>query len=516
LEAYASLLFADVQPICDTSDYIYLGLIQTKTHLENFLNKTKLWGLLLGPLLFILIYALLPAGLITTKGIAVLSLGAWMVIWWVTEAMPIPVTALLPMIIFPLLEISSVKEASQPYGDPVIFLFMGGFILALGLEKHNLHQRIALNLIRLTGTSGNGIILGFTLSTALISMWISNTATAIMMLPIAASVTSLLSKEMVSADDDRFKKFASGLMLSIAYAASIGGLATIIGTPPNVVMVGYMKRFYNLDVSFTKWMIVGIPLMILCLASLYFIITRILFRNNLPVIPGSKKLIDDKLTALGKLSLEEKRVMIIFSITCFFWIFRQKINSLIGKNLLDDTTIAMAGGMLMFLIPIDFKKSKFILEWSDMKNLPWGILLLFGGGLCLADGMEKSGLVQIVGNYFSVQKDPNVSLLVFSLTAISMGLTELMSNVALTTIFVPVVFGIADGFHINPIWLAMPVTLAASCAFMMPVSTPPNAILFASGYIKIKEMIKTGLLLNLFCLIIITVMALTVIQWVFS
>jgi sodium-dependent dicarboxylate transporter 2/3/5 len=484
--------------------------------LENLLNKTKLLGLALGPLLFLLFYNFIPTGLISTKGIAVLSLGAWMVIWWITEAMPIPVTALLPMIIFPLLQISTVKEASAPYGDPVIFLFMGGFILALGLEKHNLHERIALNLIKLTGTSGNGIILGFTLATALISMWISNTATAIMMLPIAASVTSLLSKEMVNADDDRFKKFATGLMLSIAYAASIGGIATIIGTPPNVVMVGYMKRFYDLDVSFTKWMVVGIPVMIFSLLSLYLIVTRVLYRNNLPDIPGSKKLIQDKLAALGSLSMQEKRVMVIFSITCFMWIFRQKINSMIGKNLLDDTTIAMAGGILMFLVPINLKESKFILEWEDMKNLPWGILLLFGGGLCLADGMEKSGLVEIVGNYFSVQKDPNMGLLVFSLTAISMGLTELMSNVALTTIFVPVVFGIADGFHINPIWLAMPVTLAASCAFMMPVSTPPNAILFASGYIKIKEMIKTGLLLNLCCLIIITVFALTVVQWVFA
>jgi sodium-dependent dicarboxylate transporter 2/3/5 len=484
--------------------------------LEKFLNKTKLTGLFLGPALFLILYFTIPTGLLTSKSITVLALGAWMVTWWVTEAMPIPVTALLPMIVFPLLQVSSVREASQPYGDPVVFLFMGGFILALGLEKHNLHERIALSLIRLTGTSGNGIILGFTLATALISMWISNTATAVMMLPIAASVTALLSKEMVNEDDARFKKFATALMLSIAYAASIGGMATIIGTPPNVVMVGYMKRFYDLDVSFTKWMIVGIPLMILCLTSLYVIVTRILYRNNLPEIPGSKKLIHDKLVGLGKLSKEEKRVLVIFSITCFFWIFRQNLNKLIGKNFLDDTTIAMAGGVLMFLTPINFKQQKYLLDWEDMKSLPWGILLLFGGGLCLADGMEKSGLVEIVGNYFSTQKDPNTGMLIFSLTGISMALTELMSNVALTTIFVPVVFGIADGFHINPIWLAMPVTFAASCAFMMPISTPPNAILFASGYIKMKEMIKTGVLLNLFCLIIITILALTVMQWVFS
>jgi sodium-dependent dicarboxylate transporter 2/3/5 len=483
--------------------------------LDNILGKTKLVGLLVGPALFCLVYFGVEPGVLSEKSIVVLALGAWMVTWWVTEAMPIPVTALMPMIIFPLLGVSSVREASAPYGDPVIFLFMGGFILALGLERHNLHQRIALNLIKLTGTSGNGIIMGFMLSTALISMWISNTATAIMMLPIATSVTGLLAKEAGQENDPRFQKFATGLMLGIAYAASIGGMATIIGTPPNVVMVGYMKRFYNLDVSFTKWMIVGIPLMLLVLASCYLIITKVLYRNNLPSIQGSKELIHRKLTELGKITKEEKLVLIVFSITCFFWIFRQNMNGLIGKNLLDDTTIAMAGGVIMFLIPIDFKEQKFLLDWSDMKELPWGILLLFGGGLCLADGMEKSGLVNVVGNYFSGQEGINTGLLAFSLTAISMGLTELMSNVALVTIFVPVVFGIADGFHINPIWLAMPVTFAASCAFMMPISTPPNAVLFATGYIKMKEMIKTGFLLNLCSLVIITILALTVVQWVF-
>ncbi len=483
--------------------------------MTDILKKTKFIGLALGPILFCLIFFTVTPGTLSEKSIIVLALGAWMVTWWATEAMPIPVTALLPMVIFPLLGVSTGREAAAPYGDPVVFLFMGGFILALGLERHNLHSRIALSLIKLTGTSGNGIILGFMLATALISMWISNTATAIMMLPIAASVTSLLAKEAGQENDPRFKKFATGLMLAIAYAASIGGMATIIGTPPNVVMVGYMKRFYNLDVSFTSWMIVGIPLMLMSLTACYLIITKVLFRNNLPSIEGSKELIRRKFLELGKISKEEKMVLGVFSVTCFFWIFRQNLNVIIGKNLLDDTTIAMAGGVTMFLLPVNLKEQKFLLDWSDMKELPWGILLLFGGGLCLADGMEKSGLVQLVGNHFSQQQDISPGVLIFSLTAISMGLTELMSNVALVTIFVPVVFGVADGFHINPIWLAMPVTFAASCAFMMPISTPPNAVLFASGYIKMKDMIKTGLLLNACCLVIITILSLTLIQWVF-
>ncbi len=484
--------------------------------MTDFFFRTKLVGLVLGPVFFILIPHVVTPGALSEASITVMALGAWMVTWWATEAIPIPVTALLPMIVLPLTGVSSVREASATYGDPVIFLFMGGFILALGLERHKLHQRIALGLIRLTGTSGNGIILGFLLSTALISMWISNTATAIMMLPIASSVTALLANEVGGhKDDTRFRKFGTGLMLAIAYAASIGGMATIIGTPPNVVMVGYMKRFYNLDVSFTNWMIVGIPMMLLALASCYFLITRVLYVNNLPGIAGSKELIQRKYEELGRLGKEEKLVLMVFSLTCFCWIFRQNLNSLIGKNLLDDTTIAMAGGVLMFMVPTNLSQHKFLLDWADMKELPWGILLLFGGGLCLADGMEKSGLVQIVGNYFSQQEDINPAVLILTLTAISMGLTELMSNVALVTIFIPVVFGIADGFHINPVWLAMPVTFAASCAFMMPISTPPNAVLFSTGHIRMSQMMKTGILLNLACLVIITILGLTVIQWVY-
>lgn len=446
----------------------------------------------------------------------ILALAAWMVTWWITEAAPIPVTALLPMILFPLFSIATPREAAAPYGDSIIFLFMGGFMIALGLEKHNLHQRIALNLIRLTGTSGNGIIMGFMLATALISMWISNTATAVMMLPIANSVTTLLRKEISATDQTKFERFATGLMLSIAYAASIGGIATIIGTPPNVVTVGFIKRFYNQDVSFATWMLIGVPLMLTILFACYIILTQVLYRNNLKSIEGSSALIASKLKDLGILSKEEKRVLAIFGITCFFWIFRQNLNGLIGKNILDDTTIAMAGGILMFITPIDFKNYQFILEWPDMKNLPWGILLLFGGGLSLAQGMENAGLVQLVGEKVAQQASWSTTGLTLWLTAISMFLTEFMSNVALTTIFVPVVLGIADGLQINPILLAMPVSFAASCAFMMPISTPPNAILFASGYIRVEQMIRAGILLNLVSLLLISLAMITLGVWIYG
>ena len=467
-----------------------------------------------GPLLFLLLFFLLPDQLLSQQARLVLSLGSWMVLWWIAEPVPIPVTSLLPLVLMPTLGIATMREAAQPYGDPVIFLFMGGFILALALEKYNLHQRIALTLIRMTGTSGNGIILGFMLATALISMWISNTATAIMMLPIATSVTALMARDLNMEQDPRFIKFSTGLMLGIAYAASIGGIATIIGTPPNVVMVGYVKRTYNSDVNFFDWMLIGIPAMVLILASCYFIITRILFRNDLKSVEGSAELIRNKLAELGPMSTMEKRVLVVFGITCFFWIFRQWINKLAGGNYLDDTSIAIGGGVLMFLMPGDGEGKGFLLEWKDMKQMQWGILLLFGGGMALAEGMEKSGIVEKIGVYFHEHKISG-AVLIFSLTFISMALTELMSNVALVTIFVPVVFGIAEGAGINPVYLALPVTFAASCAFMMPISTPPNAILFASGYIKMKDMIRTGLLLNLFSLVIIFLLAITLMDRIF-
>lgn len=479
-------------------------------------SKNKIVGLILGPLLFTIFYILLSQTALSYKGVVVLSLGAWMVTWWVSEAAPIPVTALLPMILFPLFTVATAREAAAPYGDSIIFLFMGGFMIALALEKHNLHTRIALNLIRMTGTSGNGIIMGFMVSTALISMWISNTATAVMMLPIATSVTRLLAGEISEADKPKFEKFATGLMLSIAYAASIGGIATIIGTPPNVVTVGLIKRFYDKDVSFATWMVIGIPLMLAILFVCYITITQILYRNGLHSLEGSKELIHSKLKGLGAISKEEKSVLVIFGLTCFFWIFRQNLNAIIGTNLLDDTTIAMTGGILMFITPIELKNSTFILDWVDMKNLPWGILLLFGGGLSLAQGMEDAGLVQLIGDQIAQQGNLSTGGLIVTLSGLSMFLTELMSNVALTTILVPVVLGIADGLQINPIILAMPVAFAASCAFMMPISTPPNAILFASGYISVKQMMRAGILVNLFALILISVAMLTIGMWLYS
>lgn len=474
-------------------------------------------GFFLGPLFFLTILVFIPPDFISPNASKVLALASWIITWWITEAAPIPVTALLPLAFFPALGVLSLDEASAPYANPAIFLFMGGFMIALALEKHKLHERIAINLIRITGTSGNGVILGFTLSCAIISMWISNTATALMMFPIAVSVIELLRRKDSESGTHLSKgekHFALGLMLSIGYASSIGGMATIIGTPPNVVLIGYMRQFYNQEISFFQWMLIGIPVSAIMLVSCYLIITRVLFPNKLSSIAGSDVLIKNKLAELGNMKKEEKLVMLIFGITSFFWIFQQLFNTLLQEKIFNDTNIAIAGGLMMFIVPVSFLDKKFLLEWEDTKKLPWGILILFGGGICLAKAMETTGIIKAVGDSIASQHHLTFWQMALLLTTVSVALTELMSNVALVTIFVPVVFAVASGLGYDPIQLALPVTFAASCAFMFPISTPPNAIVFASGHIKMREMIRAGVLLNIVSIIVIWILSITIMPWV--
>ncbi len=432
-----------------------------------------------------------------------IGLAAWMVIWWITEAVPLPVTALLPLIFLPLANISPIAEAASAYANPVIFLFMGGFMLALALQKHRLHERIALNILRFTGTSGNGIILGFTIATAVLSMWVSNTATAVMMLPIAISVTDLLLSDAKLSSDER--KFALGLMLSIAYAANIGGFMTIIGTPPNVVMAGYLGTLVNYEMTFSRWLLVGIPCGITMLAIVYLLTTRILIRNNLKSVEGSKQLVDEKLKELGPVGHDEKLVIAIFGLTVFAWMFKAQINDLLGANLLTDHVTAMAGGAAMFIIPSGIKPIRTLLDWEDTRNLPWGILLLFGGGISLAASMEKVGIIDHIGTFVAGYGNINKLLLVLIVTGIVLFMTELMSNVALVTIMLPVLIAVATGMDENPLLLVIPATMASSCAFMMPISTPPNAIVYSSGYIRIKDMMRAGFILNILAVLILAV-----------
>ncbi len=481
---------------------------------EKKVNLVKIISLGAGPVLFLILYNFFdqPEGL-KESATAVIALAAWMIVWWITDAVPLPVTALLPLVFFPVLQVFDMTTAAAPYANPIIFLFMGGFIIALAMEKRNLHTRIALNLIRMTGTHANGIILGFMLATAFLSMWISNTATTVMMLPIALSVIDLLKEQ--NKGKGNYKKFALCLMLSIAYAANIGGTTTIIGTPPNVVFVGYMKEILNQEITFGKWLLIGIPFCLIMLAAVFFIITKVLFPHKMGKMEGSSTLIKNKLLELGTMSRAESLVAVIFFLTAFFWMFQQNINNLLAGNYLNNTVIAMAGGVLMFIIPVSLKKPEFILNWKSTERLPWGILLLFGGGLCLAKGMEETGIIQFAGNKIAENTAINPFFLTIVLTVFALLLTEIMSNVALTVIFLPVVLGIAESLQVEPLYLAIPVTLAASCAFMMPVSTPPNAVVFSSGYIKINEMVKAGIILNIIAVMLLVLLSFTILRWVY-
>lgn len=476
-------------------------------------NGAKILGLFLGPLICLYFFFYQPSDLFEVEAWRVIGVALWMIVWWITEAAPIPVTALLPIILFPLTGIFTIDEATQPYANKIIFLFMGGFMLGLGMERHNLHKRIALSIIKKTGTNPNGIILGFMLTTAFISMWISNTATTVMMLPIALSITNLLSINDDSGKGQ--KRFALGLMLSIAYAANVGGTATIIGTPPNVSWVGFMGDLLGYEVTFSRYLAIGLPICLVMLAVVYFMITRVLYPSRIAKLTDSTRVIDEQLQALGKISKAEKRVAFIFITTAVTWILRGSINDLIGTALLSDAMIAIAGGTLMFITPLHLKRGEFLMEWEYTKRLPWGILLLFGGGLSLAKAMEKSLIVEVIGENIAGTGELNQILLIAGLTAFMLFMTEIMSNVALVVIFIPVVIGISQSLELNPMYLTVPVTLAASYAFMMPISTPPNAIVFSSGMIRMKDMIRAGIFLNVIAILLLVLLSQTLVPLIY-
>jgi len=455
----------------------------------------------IGPLVW-LICLVINSNFHESNLLVVLGIAFWMILWWISEVVPIYVTALLPMVLFPTLGVFSVKETFQPYANPIIFLFMGGFIIALAMEKRKLHLRIALNLIKITGTKPTGIILGFSLATAFLSMWISNTATAVMMLPIAMSVMQLLKQNESIIE---YKKFGLALMLTIAYSANIGGTMTLIGTPPNVVFAGFLMEQYHIEIGFGEWMLIGVPFGLLMLGVTYLVLTKLVIKINLPKIEGAKQLISSELNELGKMQKPEKMVLFVFILTAFLWMFKGQVNDFVfGRPALNNTSIAMIGGLLMFCLPVNLATGEFLLNWKAMKDLPWGILLLFGGGLSLAAGLESVGAIDIVGNFVANNLNVSVLVLVIGMATLSVFATEFMSNVALVTVLIPVVFGISNQLGIDPFQLTIPVVLGASCAFMMPISTPPNAVVYSSGQIKISQMIRVGFVLNLITIIVLS------------
>ena len=458
-------------------------------------------GLLLGPVLFIIILLLpLPHGM-SPQGLSVAAVTVLMAVWWVTEAIPIPATALLPVVLFPLLGVLSGSEVTRAYGNHLIYLFLGGFLIAVTMERWNLHHRIALHTIRVVGQTPQRIVLGFMLATAFLSMWISNTATTMMMVTIAIAVLKEVEHELEHAPGQIW--FGTVLMLGICYAASIGGVATLIGTPPNAIFAGVVENTYGVSISFTDWMAFALPLSMVMLAVTWWYLTRILRQGTQARLPGGKQLILQQLERLGPMTRQEKQVAAVFTSVALLWILRGLYQPA-GLAMVKDSTIAIAGALLLFLIPVNLQKREFLLDWKTAVTIPWDIIILFGGGFALAQGFGESGLTRWLAEQLSVLQGVDTLLVIAAVVLLVIFLTEVTSNTATASLLLPVMGALASAIDVSPFGLMVAAVIAASFAFMLPVATPPNAIVFSSRYISIMQMVRVGFLLNLVGVVIIT------------
>lgn len=479
-------------------------------------NERFRWVGLLGGLFLFALLLMLPApeGL-STSAWRTAAVGVLMGSWWITEAVPIAVTAFLPLVLFPVLGVAEIGDAAGPYANPLIFLFLGGFVIAQGMQKWGLHRRIALNIIRTLGSKPTAIVAGFMVSTAFLSMWVSNTATALMMLPIALSIIELVPAGGPSESEVRDRKnFSLAILLTIAYSASIGGMATLIGTPTNALLAGFLDETYGYRISFVQWMLAGVPLMLVGLVLTYWVLTRVLFPVYMKELPGGRAVLDDELQLLGPISRPEVMVAAVFGLVALLWIFRPLLSgSLPGMS---DTGIAMFGAVLLFLLPVNAAKGEFVLDWRTAERLPWGVLILFGGGLSLAASIQNTGLATWIGSGLSGISTWPVLLIVLAVLIMIVFLTELTSNTATAAAFLPIVAAVSIGIGQNPLMLAIPTVLGASCAFMLPVATPPNAIVYGSGALTIPQMARAGIWLNVLFILLITVLTYTLVFPVFN
>ncbi len=472
-------------------------------------------GLIGGPLLALLVYTMMPDayrggdGQVIALGQAAAASAAvamLMATWWLSEAIPIPATALLPIALLPLLGGASIKQVTAPYGHYLIFLFLGGFILSLAMERWGLHRRIALKTLSLAGPRPDRMIAGFMLTTAGLSMWVSNTATTIMMLPIALSVIELVSDTDHDAATIPQKKelrhFALALLLGIAYAASIGGMGSLIGTPPNLFLASFVRERYGVEISFVQWLAFGVPLVILFLPVAWWLLTHWLFPLGRLRLEGGEELVRREYARLGPITRAEKMTLAVFLIAGTGWITRPLLSqvSLFGLQPLaglSDAGIAVLAALALFVLPVDARRGVFVMDWDTAKRLPWGILLLFGGGLSLAWALDHNGVGGFLGMQVSGLAGFHPGLLVVLVYLLVIGITELTSNTATTATMVPILAAVAVAVHVHPYLLIVTATIAASCAFMMPVATPPNAIVFSSGRITIPQMCGAGIVLNI-------------------
>ena len=439
-----------------------------------------------------------------------------MAIWWCTEAVHVSVTAIVPLAIFPLLGIGDIKTVAAPYANPIIYLFMGGFVIALAVEKWDLHKRIALTILTSVGKSGPAIVGGFMLASAIISMWVMNTSTTLMLLPIGVSVVKIVSESADELNDTQKHNFQLAVLLGIAYSATIGGMATIVGTAPNAFFVGFMKENGFTEIGFGQFMLVGFPLTLVMLPLAWFAITHIVFPIKFSTSDATRNHLYKLRADLGLMSIAEKRVSVVFASAAFLWMTRPLLNMLSIFAGLSDAGIAMIAATILFLIPSANKNDPYLMKWETMSKLPWGLLILFGGGLSLASSVAQTGLADWIGESLVVLGGAGTIVLVIVITTLIAFLTELTSNTATTGTFLPVVAALAIGINVDPLIFALPATLAASCAFMLPVATPPNGIVYGSGYIRIPEMVKAGFVLNIIGIVVLSILALIVAPIVFN
>lgn len=469
-------------------------------------SSKKIIAIIAGPLSFIIILLLPPGKEISAEAQAVLAVTAWIAIWWITEAIPIPATSLLPIILFPLTGALDITKTTSSYGHKMIFLYMGGFIVALAIERWNLHKRIALQTISLIGKNADRIIFGFMLATYLLSMWISNTATTMMMLPIAVAVARQFGGNGSEVQDLSGRKklsasFGLPLMLGIAYAASIGGITTLIGTPTNAMLSAVVKDLFDQEIDFAKWMTISLPISIILLIICWVYLVKIVYPVRGQGNSEGYEEIRKELKSLGPLTSDEIKVIIVFLITAISWITR----SFLLKRFIpfiDDTIIALFGAVLLFIIPSS-KKDERLMNWETARKLPWGILILFGGGLALAAGFQSTGLAAWLGGSLKSLDNVSFIILLFAVSAMVNFLTEVTSNVATASILLPILGSVALVLGVHPYALMIAATLSASCAFMLPVATPPNAVVFSTGYIQIRQMVRAGFFLNIISVIVI-------------
>ncbi|WP_324719538.1 SLC13 family permease [Salinimicrobium sp. HB62] len=454
-----------------------------------------------GPLVYIVLQSFDHPDSMPPAAWDVLCVTIWMALWWVTEAVPIAVTALLPIALFPLTGAMTIGATTAAYGDKFVFLYLGGFLLAIAIEKWDLHRRIALSIIKIIGTNLRRVILGFMVATAFLSMWISNTATSVMMLPIGAAIISQLQDNQETERNER-KVFGKALMLAIAYSASIGGIGTLIGTPPNLVLAGIVEKLYGIEITFYQWLKLGLPISVFLLAVCWKYLTSFAFDLQGMKLPGGRKEITKLLKDLGQINRQEKIVLTVFILTALGWITRSfLLEPLIP--FIDDTIIAITAGIVLFLLPSG-KDNGRILVWEDTTRIPWGIIILFGGGMALAKAFGETGLAVWIGEQLTDLENLPLIVLVLVLVAAVNFLTEVTSNLATTAMLLPILAPMAVAMSIHPYFLLVAATLAASCAFMLPVATPPNAVVFGSGHLQIKDMVRTGIWMNTISILLIT------------